>query len=923
MKHCFTRLFLISALTTLLFVLSYGKVSAQVSSLPPTNGNSYVVAAYVNNKYYALPNTTTNGGTLSGVEVTLNTLDKVSTSNASGKTWILEEGSGDNSGMYYLKYTSGNNTYYLYKNGTGGSNYNFKVSSTDKNFWSFSSNGKGYTVAAVGRGNNNPNIQCNSGTFRCYTTATPIILLEIGDVPNFTISAVSNNSSYGNVSLSGTTITATPNTGYRVSLTNPYIVTSGTATVIQNDNLFSVTPSSNCVVTINFEAIPTHTATFSVNGIATSQDYLENEAITFPDNPSDINGKTFVGWVSSTIVEPTDEVPTFVTSATMGSSDITFYAVFANSEFGSPIETKAQTLQYDDWSYHGDTSDKDSYRLFGDGSYIESALFDLSKLSKVIVYGGTYGGSSFNSLTIGDGINVWKSGTVSGSSNTGTNTFTDGTTLSGTKKLRITATAGNGTATGLRISKVEIFVTTLSVVYSQYCTTVELAAVETPVITVDEQFSFSTAVEISCSTEGAIIYYTTDGTTPSSSSTEYTGEFNINSTCTIKAIAIKGSDVSLLAYANSTKVLVEPTVIIEANGIYNRNLHFGTSAGSLAASVLYNNEAIDGASVTWSGNNDNVATIDENTGVVTLKAVGSVIFTASYEGSSDFDEKTDTYEMTVIQVDPSEATILFGSAVGSTSIKDNSITGNDSFNNKWTITTVGTSSFTPNASYAQVGSSSSPATSITFTTSLNEDVKISSITAKFGGFSGTAGSIVLKVGDTTVGSGSLNGTSDVTVSSTSAAAGNELTVTVTGISKGVKCYYITYTIESIIAMPFEGRYWSSFYNSSTSYKLPVGAQAFTMHSDNKLYLLGEDGSIIPSGTAVIIMADKASIALTECTSSLSDPGNILEGANSSFTIPDGKVAFVLGIAGSPASIGFFKYSGSSIPAGKAYILADE
>ena len=786
------------------------------------------------------------------------------------------------------------------------------ASSTSYEYVTFNSGFTGVTGFKVQCTTFDKNVLVNGASYE--VKYTPIL---------YSINALSNNTDLGTVSLNGSVITGSPNSGCRYASPAYSITPENSATVSQDGNDFVVTPSANTTVTIIFEAIPTHTATFSVNGIATSQDYLENEAITFPDNPSDINGKTFVGWVSSTIVEPTDEVPTFVTSATMGSSDITFYAVFANSEFGSSVETKAQTLQYDNWSYHGDTSDKDSYRLFGDGSYIESALFDLSKLSKVIVYGGTYGGSSFNSLTIGDGINVWKSGTVSGSSNTGTNTFTGGTTLSGTKKLRIIATAGNGTASGLRISKVEIFVTTLSVVYSQYCTTVESAAVETPVITVDEQFSFSTAVEISCSTEGAIIYYTTDGTTPSSSSIEYTESFSITSTTTIRAIAIKGSDESSIVSATSTKVLADPTVIIDANGIYNRNLHFGTSAGSLAASVLYNNEAIEGASVTWSGNNDNVATIDENTGVVTLKAVGSVIFTASYEGSSDYDEKTDTYEMTVIQVDPSEATILFGSAVGSTSINGASKTGYDSFNNEWTITTEGTTSFTPNAAYAQVGSSNNPATSITFTTSLNEDVRISSITAKFGGFSGTAGNIVLKVGDTTVGSGSLNGTSDVTVSSTSAAAGNELTVTVTGISKGVKCYYITYTLESIIAMPFEGHYWSSFYNSSTSYKLPVGAQAFTMHNNNKLYLLGEDGSIIPSGTAVIIMADKASIALTECTSSLSDPSNILEGANSSFTIPDGKVAFVLGIAGSPASIGFFKYSGSSIPAGKAYILADE
>ena len=139
------------------------------------------------------------------------------------------------------------------------------------------------------------------------------------------------------------------------------------------------------------------------------------------------------------------------------------------------------------------------------------------------------------------------------------------------------------------------------------------------------------------------------------------------------------------------------------------------------------------------------------------------------------------------------ATINFGSADGSTSINKASVTGGDSQGNNWTITTVGTTSFTPNASYAQVGSSKKPATSITFTTTLANDVNVTSFSAKFGGFSGTAGTVTLKVGDTTVGTGNLNASNDVTVTSSSAQTGKTLTVTVTGISKGVICYYISYT----------------------------------------------------------------------------------------------------------------------------------
>ena len=142
-----------------------------------------------------------------------------------------------------------------------------------------------------------------------------------------------------------------------------------------------------------------------------------------------------------------------------------------------------------------------------------------------------------------------------------------------------------------------------------------------------------------------------------------------------------------------------------------------------------------------------------------------------------------------------DGTVNFGSAQGSINVNSASVSGDDNLGNTWNVTTEGTTSYTPNQGYAQIGSGSKPATSITFTTTLETAMTVSAFSAKFGGFSGTAGTVTLKVGNTTVGTGSLNVNNDVIVNATNTTtSGSTLTVTITDISKGVKAYYISYTV---------------------------------------------------------------------------------------------------------------------------------
>ena len=79
---------------------------------------------------------------------------------------------------------------------------------------------------------------------------------------------------------------------------------------------------------------------------------------------------------------------------------------------------------------------------------------------------------------------------------------------------------------------------------------------ETPTITYNES---THEISMSTTTDGATIYYTTDGTEPTSSSTSYNGTFTVSSTTNIKAIAVKAGNINSLT---ASKHVVKYTYII-------------------------------------------------------------------------------------------------------------------------------------------------------------------------------------------------------------------------------------------------------------------------------------------------------------------------------------------------------------------------
>ncbi len=128
----------------------------------------------------------------------------------------------------------------------------------------------------------------------------------------------------------------------------------------------------------------------------------------------------------------------------------------------------------------------------------------------------------------------------------------------------------------------------------------------------------------------------------------------------------------------------------------------------------------------------------------------------------------------------------------------------------------------------------------------------------------------------------------------------------------------------------ESSFVTTFYHGVLDYELPSGSRVYTASLDGTnvvFHLIGDDGSVIPHGNAAIVVADADNITLTKLVSTAVTPydGNILLGSDTDVTVTAGKVAgktpYVLNISG--GVLGFYKFTGDTIPAGKAYYLKSE
>lgn len=130
---------------------------------------------------------------------------------------------------------------------------------------------------------------------------------------------------------------------------DPETLSAGNTTCDVMASVGSVKSDVYTVTGLTVTTVPTYTAHFSVNGVDDhSADFVgrEGAAITFPADPSETSGKVFRGWSTSSIAGTTNTAPSFVDKAneTLGTSDVTYYAVFATATPGEDSWSQVTTL---------------------------------------------------------------------------------------------------------------------------------------------------------------------------------------------------------------------------------------------------------------------------------------------------------------------------------------------------------------------------------------------------------------------------------------------------------------------------------------------------------------------------------------------------------------------------------------------------
>lgn len=204
---------------------------------------------------------------------------------------------------------------------------------------------------------------------------------------------------------------------------------------------------------------------------------------------------------------------------------------------GLTTSSSNQTFTVDGIEFSGKLRYYNSNLFFTSGTDYICNTTSLGTINSITINYATGGsGSAKQYFSSGDAvINGYQSGTPQLTTSTG-----------GTSDTYSTFAGG---FFNLSISNKNLQATSIVIDY----TPATSSAVATPAFSVlSGRYTETQNVEITCATEGATIYYTTNGDDPTAASTEYSGAISVSTTTTLKAIAIKVGESSSIASATYT-----------------------------------------------------------------------------------------------------------------------------------------------------------------------------------------------------------------------------------------------------------------------------------------------------------------------------------------------------------------------------------
>ena len=416
---------------------------------------------------------------------------------------LLLAAAGARAADYVISYTNGGTTYYLARNGTTGVQ---RVTTFDPTtcIWSCASNTAGTTAGTLNNSNTYGYLfQTVNGT-RYFLGAPDADLALATNVPNnyyrwrtngtYVYNRYSNNTSYYINLNNGVARNTTANTA---SNARPYQVTTSTV------DATSTNPTINGADVLTATGNSTYTATGAAYRIGytnyqfnNANHYFDSDGNSFTDTPANATLTNTWSLGSNDYATVNSSTSGVVTVSSLPQSDVTLtLTVTATATGGTPAAPEGTTL----------TASKE---ITIQGTTPSAPIISVS-------------GNSVTLSTEAAGTTSIRY-TLDGSDPTATN----GTVYNGAIDLS-TSTTSPVTIKAVTVRNGNVSAVTTQVV------TLTLPA---PVITADAETGTATI----SATAGATIYYTTDGSEPTTSSSQYSGSLSgLSAMTTIKAIAVK------------------------------------------------------------------------------------------------------------------------------------------------------------------------------------------------------------------------------------------------------------------------------------------------------------------------------------------------------------------------------------------------